>query len=102
MTSQTVLLRRLVPALALSSLLLPRLAAAQTTPATTYVAFGDSITQGVGDELNRGGYPSRLQDLLVTRGVSAEVRNAGLAGEETSGGVTRPRDPRPAAPRGDQ
>ena len=89
MTCQTVLLRRLVPALALSSLLLPRLAAAQTTPATTYVAFGDSITQGVGDELNRGGYPSRLQDLLVTRGVSAEVRNAGLAGEETSGGVTR-------------
>jgi acyl-CoA thioesterase-1 len=90
-TCQTVLLRRLVPAPALLSLLLllPRLAGAQTTPATTYVAFGDSITEGVGDELKKGGYPSRLQDLLVAKGLSAEVRNAGLAGEETSGGVTR-------------
>jgi lysophospholipase L1-like esterase len=79
--------RRLAPALALA-LLLPRLAAVQTA-ATTYVAFGDSITAGVGDEAKKGGYPARLQDLLLARAVSAEVRNAGLPGEETSGGVTR-------------
>ena len=80
-------LRRLAPALMLA-LLLPRLAGAQTTPATTYVAFGDSITAGVGDETKRGGYPARLQDIL-SRSASVEVRNEGLPGEETSGGVTR-------------
>jgi lysophospholipase L1-like esterase len=79
--------RRLAPALTLA-LLLSRLAEAQTA-ATTYVAFGDSITAGVGDETNRGGYPSRLQTLLVARGASAEVRNEGLPSEDTSGGVTR-------------
>jgi lysophospholipase L1-like esterase len=82
-------LRRLAPALTLA-LLLPRLAGAQTTPATTYVAFGDSITAGVGDEPEtRGGYPKRLQEILVARGASAEVRNEGLPSEDTSGGVTR-------------
>jgi lysophospholipase L1-like esterase len=70
------------------ALLLPRLAGAQTA-ATTYVAFGDSITEGVGDDPGKGGYPARLQALLVARGASAEVRNAGLSSEETSGGVTR-------------
>jgi len=80
-------LHRLAPTLALA-LLLPRLAGAQTA-ATTYVAFGDSITAGVGDETKRGGYPPRLQDLLVARSVSAEVRNEGLPSEDTSGGVTR-------------
>lgn len=87
MSGGDLLFRRLAPALALA-LLLPRLAGAQTA-ATTYVAFGDSITAGVGDETKRGGYPPRLQDLLLARGVSAEVRNEGLAGEETSAAVTR-------------
>lgn len=63
---------------------------AQTTP-TTYVAFGDSITQGVGDDTNRAekGYPPRLEALLQQRGQSAEVRNEGLAGETTGEGVSR-------------
>jgi lysophospholipase L1-like esterase len=87
MSSRDFFFRRLAPALALA-LLLPRLAGAQTA-ATTYVAFGDSITEGVGDELKKGGYPARLQELLLARGASAEVRNEGLSGEETSGGVTR-------------
>lgn len=58
---------------------------------TTYVAFGDSITQGVGDDPNRAeeGYPPRLEALLQQRGQAAEVRNEGLAGETTGEGVSR-------------
>jgi len=58
---------------------------------TTYVAFGDSITQGVGDDPNRAkpGYPPRLEALLQQRGQSAEVRNEGLAGETVEEGVSR-------------
>src|SRR6185503_5607520 len=56
---------------------------------TIYVAFGDSITQGTGDELQRGGYPPRLQDRLVASGRSAQVRNRGLGGETTTEGLSR-------------
>lgn len=58
---------------------------------TTYVAFGDSITQGIGDDPNRAekGYPPRLEALLQQRGQAAEVRNAGIAGEATPEGVSR-------------
>lgn len=58
---------------------------------TTYVAFGDSITQGVLDDPNRAekGYPPRLEALLQQRGQNAEVRNEGLAGETTSEGLSR-------------
>jgi acyl-CoA thioesterase-1 len=65
-------------------------AAAQTTP-TTYVAFGDSITEGFGDNPNRAeqGWPPRLESLLQARGATAEVRNEGLGGETTQEGVSR-------------
>jgi lysophospholipase L1-like esterase len=66
--------------------LLPRLAAAQ---AKRYIAFGDSITFGIGDEKNLGGYPGRLETLLNARGVSATVFNAGLPGEDTTGALSR-------------
>jgi lysophospholipase L1-like esterase len=58
---------------------------------TTYVAFGDSITQGFGDDPNRAekGYPPRLEALLQQRGQNAEVRNEGLASETTSDGLSR-------------
>ncbi len=58
---------------------------------TTYVAFGDSITFGVGDDPARAepGYPPRLETLLQARGRTAEVRNEGLSGETTGEGVTR-------------
>ncbi len=70
---------------------LPALAAGQTTTATTYIAFGDSITQGRGDDPSRAqqGYPPRLQSLLVTAGVNATVINEGLGGEKTPDGLTR-------------
>lgn len=58
---------------------------------TTYVAFGDSITEGIFDDPNRAekGYPPRLEALLQQRGQTAEVRNEGVAGETTVEGLSR-------------
>jgi lysophospholipase L1-like esterase len=56
---------------------------------TVYVAFGDSITEGVGDAVPEGpnaGYPIRLQNLLADGSV---VRNRGLSGERTPEGLAR-------------
>lgn len=55
---------------------------------TLYVAFGDSVTEGVGDE-EGGGYPPRLEALLIARGRNADVRNRGVAGETTVDGLAR-------------
>lgn len=70
--------------------LVPSLAAAQTTP-RKYLAFGDSITEGRGDDPTRAslGYPPRLQVLLQTAGVSATVLNRGLGGERTPDSLSR-------------
>ncbi|PYQ55752.1 MAG: hypothetical protein DMF53_27420 [Acidobacteria bacterium] len=69
---------------------IPMLASAQTT-SKTYLAFGDSITFGIGDDPARTnpGYPPRLQSLLVTAGVNATVSNQGNPGEKTPDGLTR-------------
>jgi lysophospholipase L1-like esterase len=69
---------------------IPALVSAQTT-SKTYLAFGDSITFGVGDDPARTspGYPPRLQSLLVTAGVNATVINEGMSGEKTPDGLTR-------------
>src|SRR5206468_7312070 len=69
---------------------IPMLASAQTSP-KAYLAFGDSITFGVGDDPARTspGYPPRLQTLLVTAGVNATVANYGMSGEKTPDGLTR-------------
>jgi lysophospholipase L1-like esterase len=79
----------------LSSVLLilgfvPALAAAQTAP-RKYLAFGDSITAGVGDDPARArpGYPPRLESLLQSVGVSATVLNFGVGGEKTPDGLSR-------------
>jgi lysophospholipase L1-like esterase len=84
--------RTLTAGLALGlTLLLPHGAGAQKR----YVAFGDSITFGVGDEKSPngvngpGGYPMRLEPLLNSRGVTATVANAGLPGEDTAGALSR-------------
>lgn len=65
-------------------------AGAQTAP-KTYVAFGDSITAGVGDDPARPnpGYPFRLQNLLQAVGSSATVLNKGVGGEKTPEGLSR-------------
>jgi acyl-CoA thioesterase-1 len=54
-----------------------------------FVAFGDSITLGVGDDGSGGGYPPRLQQLLNAGGVTAAVENRGVDGETTAEGLAR-------------
>ena len=56
-----------------------------------FLAFGDSITFGVGDDPARTekGYPPRLRTLLVNAGVQATVINQGKGGENTQEGLTR-------------
>lgn len=81
-------LRRLASAALLLGL--PALASAQTAP-ITYLCFGDSITEGRGDDPTRAekGYPPRLESLLESVGVSATVANHGLGGEKTPDGLAR-------------
>jgi lysophospholipase L1-like esterase len=60
------------------------------TAAKTFLAFGDSITAGIGDNKpTPSGYPYRLQALLVNAGVNATVNNQGNPGEKTPDGLTR-------------
>ena len=75
-------------------LLLPAalvLGAIPVSAQTNYLAFGDSITFGVGDDPARAqpGYPPRLQTLLQSVGVSATVGNYGVPGEKTPDGLSR-------------
>lgn len=58
---------------------------------TVYLAFGDSITEGVGDDpmAEERGYPPRLQALLRDDGRDAVVENHGLGGERTAEGLSR-------------
>lgn len=56
------------------------------------IAFGDSITEGANwqDEEKRGGYPSRLEDLLKDSGIAdAKVYNEGVSSEKTAEGLSR-------------
>jgi acyl-CoA thioesterase-1 len=54
----------------------------------TIVAFGDSLTAGLGLS-NTETYPSQLQALLKANGYAYEVVNAGVSGDTTSGGLRR-------------
>lgn len=56
-----------------------------------YLAFGDSITSGVGDDPTRErlGYPPRLETLLRNAGENARIINLGVGGEKTFGGLAR-------------
>jgi lysophospholipase L1-like esterase len=58
---------------------------------TRYIAFGDSITEGVGDDPARPeqGYPPRLEDLLQQAGENAVVVNRGVGAERTPEGLSR-------------
>lgn len=80
-----------LPLAALAALLLlPGTALAQRT----YIAFGDSLTQGIGDDEDRveQGYPPRLAQLLEAAGESVVVLNRGRAGETTAEAITRIED----------
>lgn len=77
-------------AAALAALALPGTLAAQAP--LRFVAFGDSITEGVGDTLvgENAGYPKRLENRLRAAGYAgAVVANEGVAGEATAEAVSR-------------
>jgi len=52
------------------------------------VAFGDSLTAGLGLPANEGFVP-RLQAALAAKGIEAEIVNAGVSGDTSSGGLAR-------------
>jgi len=52
------------------------------------LAFGDSLTAGFGVD-PKDSYPARLQRLLVEKGYSYKVVNAGVSGDTTAGGASR-------------
>lgn len=78
-----------VSAALLSAALLAALPAAAQT--ARWIAFGDSITQGIGDDQSRPepGYPARLEAILQGRGIDVEIVNAGLGGETTGAALSR-------------
>ena len=77
-------LAALAGGIALLALTLTPAARAQTR----YVAFGDSVTAGVGDPSGQG-YPPRLEERLQASDPGATVENAGLPGETTAEGLAR-------------
>jgi lysophospholipase L1-like esterase len=52
-------------------------------------AFGDSITQGFGDNTSFNGYAARLERWLRQRGYDAVVTEHGVGGETTAQGLSR-------------
>lgn len=52
------------------------------------VAFGDSLTAGLGLPVNQA-FPARLQKALESKGIKVEMINAGVSGDTTSGGRER-------------
>ncbi len=53
------------------------------------LCVGDSYTYGVGATAPRESYPARLQAILASKGVFADVVNAGLAGQNSRDVLTR-------------
>ncbi|RMH08373.1 MAG: arylesterase [Nitrospirae bacterium] len=64
----------------------PASQATETLP--TIVAFGDSLTAGLGVPADQT-YPAQLQQRLNALGYSYRVINAGVSGETTAGGLRR-------------
>jgi acyl-CoA thioesterase-1 len=78
-------MRPLLAALALIALATAPAAAAQER---VIVAFGDSLTAGLGVPVEQS-YPSRLAERLKAEGYNYRVVNAGVSGDTTAGGLRR-------------
>ena len=63
--------------------------AAPAAAQTVYLAFGDSVTFGIGDTRKPPGYPPRLEALLKAEGENIEVRNLGFPGDATIEALSR-------------
>lgn len=87
-TKLSGLLALAVPALLAAFLAGPAPATAQTT---VYLAFGDSITVGVGESADAEprGYPGRLERMLNNAGMPSTVLNRGVGAENTAEGLSR-------------
>ncbi len=77
----------LVQTLALALLVAASPAAAADRP-VKIVAFGDSLTAGLGLPANEA-FPAKLQAALKAKGIDAEIVNAGVSGDTSSGGLSR-------------
>jgi acyl-CoA thioesterase I len=75
-------------ALCVGMMLAARPFAAVAGPAPRILAFGDSLTAGLGLTPDAA-FPARLEALLRADGVDARVINGGVSGETTAGGVAR-------------
>lgn len=76
--------RSLLAALIAAMLAAPTAAAAEGV----IVAFGDSLTAGLGVKPEQS-YPARLEARLRAEGYSYRVVNAGVSGDTTAGGLRR-------------
>jgi acyl-CoA thioesterase-1 len=66
----------------------PALSPHATSTQPVIVAFGDSLTAGLGLPLNQA-YPAQLEQRLRESGFPHRVVNAGVSGDTTAGGVRR-------------
>lgn len=63
-------------------------AAAQTGRPVKVVAFGDSLTAGLGLPADAA-FPARLQRALIGKGLAVDVINAGVSGDTSTDGLAR-------------
>ena len=63
-------------------------AAAVPAKPVKIVAFGDSLTAGLGLPVNQA-FPARLQKALESKGIKVDMINAGVSGDTASGGRDR-------------
>ena len=62
--------------------------AAPAAAAPRVLAFGDSLTAGLGLSPEQA-FPARLQAQLAAQGIAAQVTNGGVSGDTTAGGLAR-------------
>jgi acyl-CoA thioesterase I len=77
----------MLPVVTLASALASPLAFATDQP-LRIVAFGDSLTAGYGLPADAA-FPAKLGRALAAKGISADIANAGVSGDTTSGGLAR-------------
>jgi acyl-CoA thioesterase-1 len=74
--------------IAAAALALPLAPSPAAAAAPRILAFGDSLTAGLGVKPNEA-FPARLQAALAAAGVPAEIINGGVSGDTTAGGLAR-------------
>lgn len=66
----------------------PQVSKDSDEPKYNIIAFGDSLTAGLGVELSKA-YPAKLENVLRELDIDAQVINMGISGDTTYGGVER-------------